>query len=291
MAEYPPEKAPKPGLNLYAAAVVNPAKLTIMAEELGIPYNVIVVDMADMKSPWFEPINPNGKVPAIVHVKEDGTSESVFESGACLMYIAHAFDKDHRFHDPVGTSAYWKQLSWVSLILQKVEFYLTIVQLSWQISGYGPMMGQACHFHRYAPEPVPYGAWRYGAECRRLHHVLEKQLSTSPFVAGDRPTIADFAVFIYAHSAKWCGIDLGEYPHVQRWCENLKQRPGVQRGLQVPVPYMFSDEGVVSPDNQDALRMMRGRFSKVVKESSDQWKGEVVSLPSDHANYGDEGAV
>ncbi|KAK7949434.1 glutathione s-transferase protein [Apiospora saccharicola] len=216
MAEYPPEKAPKPGFNIYGAALPNPAKLTIMAEELGIPYNLITMDLADIRSSWYESINPNGKLPAIVHVKEDGTSETVFESGACLLYLAHEFDKEHRFHDPVGTSGYWKQLSW----------------LSWQISGYGPMMGQAVHFHRYTPEPIPYGAWRYGAECRRLNHVLEKQLA---------------------------------------WCESLSQRPGVQRGLQVPSPYMTGDEGVVDPANQDALKMMRGHFSKVFKEASDQW--------------------
>ncbi|KAK8081241.1 glutathione S-transferase II [Apiospora saccharicola] len=279
MAEYPPEKAPKPGLNIYGGGLPNPAKLTIMAEELGIPYNLITMNLADIRSPWYEPINPNGKLLAIVHMREDGTSETVFESGACLLYLAHEFDKEHRFHDPVGTSGYWKQLSW----------------LSWQISGYGPMMGQAVHFHRYTPEPVPYGAWRYGAECRRLNHVLEKQLSTSPFVAGTRPTIADFAVFIYAHSAKWCGIDIAAYPHVQAWCKALSQRPAVQRGLQVPTPYMTGDDGVVDPANQDALKMMRGHFSKVFKEASDQWwqgpGSEVVALPSDHANHGDGGAA
>lgn len=75
------------------------------------------MSLADTKSPWYELINPNAKVPALVHVKDNGTSESVFESGACLLYLAHEFDKEHRFHDPVGTSAYWKQLSWVSVAM------------------------------------------------------------------------------------------------------------------------------------------------------------------------------
>lgn len=79
------------------------------------------MDSADIKSPWYEPINPNGKVPAIVHVKEDGTSETVFEFGACLLYLAHEFDKEHRFHDPVGSSGYWKQLSWVSLVFSTMR--------------------------------------------------------------------------------------------------------------------------------------------------------------------------
>ncbi|KAK8048115.1 glutathione S-transferase, partial [Apiospora phragmitis] len=248
----PPERPP--GLNVYGAAAPNPVKLTIMAEEpritdvyplTSIPYNLINMNLAEMKEPWHEAINPNGRVPAIVHVKEDGTSETIFESGACLLYLVHEFDKAHQFHDPVGTSAYWKQLSWVSL---------------WE-KRYGPMMGQAVHFHRYTPEPVPYGALA----------------SISPFVAGDRPTIADFAVFIYAHSAKWCGVDISNYLHVQTWREKLAQRPAVQRGLQVPTPYMISDDAVVDPARQDTLQMVRRYVTQVIKAASDQWPGEVVS--------------
>lgn len=136
MASIPPEKAPKPGLNIYGCPAVNPVKLTIAAEELGyvatftffglgpeqadspnrIPYNFINLDMAagELTSEWFKSINPNGRAPAIVHVKEDGTSVTVFESGACLLYIASEFDREHKLSYPVGTPAYWSQLSWVS---------------------------------------------------------------------------------------------------------------------------------------------------------------------------------
>ena len=141
MVDFPPEKAPKRGLNIYGCAAVNPYKLTIAAEEIGydfcpllkghqtltsglnlangapsIPYNYVDVDMfkAENKSEWFTSINPNGRMPAIVHVKEDGTSVSVFESGACLLYIASRFDKENKVSYPVGTPEYWSQLSWVS---------------------------------------------------------------------------------------------------------------------------------------------------------------------------------
>ncbi|KAH9996984.1 glutathione S-transferase GstA [Xylariaceae sp. FL0662B] len=271
MAAIPPEKAPKPGLNIYGFPAVNPYKLTIAAEELRIPYNYVNVDFTtdETQSEWYKSINPNGRVPAIIHIKEDGTSVTVFESAACLLYIASEFDKEYKLSYPVGTPEYWTQLSW----------------LSWQVAGLGPMMGQACHFNRYAPEPVPYGVWRYTSESRRLQHVLDKRLSASPFVAGDRLTIADVAVFLYTHSANWCGIDINEFPNVKAWLDKLAQRSAFQKGLQVPKPYPFTDEAVSNPGGQDFYNMLRKHGGRKIKESTDKWKGNVVPLPSDHANY------
>lgn len=173
------------------------------------------------------------------------------------------------------------------------------------------MMGQAAHFNRYAYKPEPYGVWRYTAESRRLNHVLDTQLvsllgslvlslqnmaransstsnplqSASPYVAGDRLTVADVAVFIYTHSAQWCGIDLKEYPHVKAWHDKLVQRPAFQKGLQVPVPYQFSDEAVMAPENQDFFHMIRKFGAQMMKGGTEKWKGEVLATPSDHANY------
>lgn len=169
------------------------------------------------------------------------------------------------------------------------------------------MMGQATHFNRYAAEPVPYGSWRYTAEARRLNHVLNEQLvsvsfismlsgrlstltqecrkSTSPFVAGDRLSLADIAVFIFAHSGKWCGVDISEYPHVKAWHEKMAQRPAFQKALQVPEPYPYSDAAVSDPKAQEFYNMQRKFGSQAIKAASDQWKGEAVPLPSDHSNY------
>ncbi|KAI0383249.1 glutathione S-transferase [Hypomontagnella monticulosa] len=271
MAPIPPEKAPKPGLNVYGFASVNPYKVTIVAEELGIPYNYIAIDMSsgESQAEWFKSINPNSKMPALVHVKEDGTSVTVFESAACLLYIASEFDKEHMISYPVGTPGYWTQLSW----------------LSWQVAGYGPMMGQASHFNRYCPEPVPYGSWRYTAESRRLNQVLDDQLSTSPFVAGDRLTVADVAIFIFAHSSKWCGIDINEFPNVKAWRDKLLQRPAFQKALQIPVPYQFSDEAVCNPDGQDFYNTVRKYGTQMIKQATDRWKADVPSVPSDYSNY------
>ncbi|KAJ8131975.1 hypothetical protein O1611_g1649 [Lasiodiplodia mahajangana] len=267
MAAIPAERAPKPGLNIYGCASVNPVKLTIAAAELGIPYNYVDLDMktGEPGAEWYASINPNGRMPAIVHVKEDGTSVTVFESAACLLYIASEFDKEHKISYPFGTPEYWSQMSWVS--------------------GYGPMMGQAAFFNRYATEPVAYASWRYTAECRRLHHVLDKRLASSEFVAGDRMTVADFAVFIFAHSAKWCGIDINHYPNVKAWHDKLAEREAFQKGLQVPVPYQFSDEAVSDPNAQEPYKMLRKMGGQGIKMAHKNWEGSVVPVPSDHANY------
>ncbi|KAI9691902.1 MAG: hypothetical protein M1822_007975 [Bathelium mastoideum] len=271
MAIIPSDKAPQPGLNIYGCASVNPVKLTIFAAELGVKYNYVCLEMSigEIQVEWYKSINPNGRVPAIVHVKEDGTSVTVFESAACLLYMASEFDKEHKLSYPLGTPEYWTQLSW----------------LSWQVAGLGPMMGQANHFNRYATEPVPYGAWRYTAECRRLHHVLDRQLSIYPFIAGDHLTIADIAVFIFEHSAKWCGIDIDEYPNIKAWHDKLAQRSAFKEGLQVPVPYQFSDEAVSNPDAQELYESARKYGGQAIKEWTEKWQGTVVPLPSDHANY------
>ena len=170
------------------------------------------------------------------------------------------------------------------------------------------MVGQAVYFNRYAVEPVPYASLRYTSECRRLNHVLNKQLvsntlkfrekiipklelilekpqSTSPFVAGDRMTIADFAIFIFSHSSLWAGIDINEYPHLKTWHDSLARRPAFQKALQIPVPYQFSEEAVTNPDAQDFYKTLRKYGGQFIKAATDQWQGEVVPVPSDHANY------
>ncbi|ROW13165.1 hypothetical protein VPNG_04875 [Cytospora leucostoma] len=126
MAAIPPEKSPKLGLNIYGCVSVNPVKVVLAAEEpkqvrllilicshvISIPYNYVTLDMGagELQVDWFKTINPNGKAPAIFHVKEDGTSVTVFECAPCLLQIASEFDKGHKLSYPPGTPEYWKQL-------------------------------------------------------------------------------------------------------------------------------------------------------------------------------------
>ena len=109
--------------------------------------------------------------------------------------------------------------------------------------------------------------------------------STSPFVAGDHLTIADVAIFIFAHTCNWVGIDINESPNVKAWHNKLAQRPAFQRGLQIPVPYQMGDEAVTNPEEQDFYKMIRKLGGQVIKAASEQWQGEVVPVPSDYANY------
>lgn len=99
-------------------------------------------------------------------------------------------------------------------------------------------------------------------------------------------TVADFAVFIFAHSSKWCGVDISgdEYPHLKAWHQKLAQRPAFQRALQVPVPYPFSDEAVSDPNAQEFYETMRKYGGQMIKGATAQWQGDVVPVPSDHAN-------
>lgn len=108
--------------------------------------------------------------------------------------------------------------------------------------------------------------------------------AASPFVAGDRLTVADIAIFIFTHSVNWAGLDLNAYPNVKAWHDKLAQRPGFQRGLQIPVPYQFSNEAVSNPDNVEMHRMMRKFGGQAIKSWTAKWEGDVLPLPSDHSN-------
>lgn len=100
-------------------------------------------------------------------------------------------------------------------------------------------------------------------------------------------TVADIAIFIFSHSAKWAGIEINAYPNLKAWHDKLAQRPGFQKGLQIPVPYQFSDAAVSNPDNQEPYHMMHKFGGLAIKSWTDEWAGDVVPVPSDFANLGE----
>ena len=216
-------------ITLYSAATPNGYKASIVLEELALPYDLRVIDLGtqEQKQDWYLALNPNGRIPTIVD--HDAGDFVVFESGAILMYLA---EKTGRLlpSDAKGRS---RVIQW----------------LMFQMSGVGPMMGQANVFFRYLPEKIPLAIDRYQGEVRRLFGVLDGQLAKHEYLAGDY-SIADIATWPWVYSHGWSGVSLEEFPNVRRWLEQIRARPAVERGLQRPPLKMKLD--VSSEDNQKA---------------------------------------
>ena len=200
-------------LALYYWPTPNGWKVTIMLEELGIPYDLHFVDIlrGEQFEPEFLAISPNNRMPAIIDPEGPGGGPiSVFESGAILQYLGRKFG---RFY-PADER-------------QRVEVEQW---LFWQVGGLGPMCGQAHHFRGYAPEEVPYAIERYTNEVNRLYGVMNRRLADRDFLAGDY-SIADMACIGWVKPHKRQGQDLNDFPNVKRWFETMMTRPAVERGI------------------------------------------------------------
>lgn len=200
-------------IDLYYWPTPNGWKITILFEELGLPYNVIPVDIN--KGAQFDPdfleIAPNNRMPAVVD--SDGAEPlSLFESGAIMLHYA---DKHRRFI-PADERGRAEVLQW----------------LFFQMGNVGPMLGQCHHFRNYAPERIPYATERYINEASRLYRVVDKRLVDRDFIAGAY-SIADMAIFPWMRIWRNQGQDIADYPNVAAWLERNKARPAVRRGLAV----------------------------------------------------------
>ena len=201
-------------IDLYTAATPNGHKISIALEELSLPYRVHVLNLSklEQKEPWFLAINPNGRVPAIVD--RDASDFAVFESGAILIYLA---EKTARLM-PIDIKGRSRVLQW----------------LMFQMSGVGPMQGQANIFNRYFPEKIPSVIARYQNETRRLYGVMDLQLARQEFLTGEY-SIADIAVYPWVRQYDWAGVELAPFANLSRWCERMTARPAVQRGMAAPL--------------------------------------------------------
>lgn len=205
-----------PMITLYTWGTPNGRKVSIMLEECALPYCVQPIDI--MKgaqfSPEFRAINPNSKIPAIVDQQgPEGQPFKLFESGAILCYLAQ---KTGQFL-PAGERGKYEALQW----------------LMFQMGGVGPTVGQAHHYLRFAPEPVPYAIKRFSDETARLYGVLDQRLGEAAYLASEY-SIADIATFPWVDRHEFHKIDLDNYPNVRRWYQVIKARPAVQRGMAVP---------------------------------------------------------
>ena len=203
-------------IDVYSWATPNGHKVHIMLEECGLPYRVhgINISTGDQFKPDFLKISPNNKIPAIVDQDgPDGQPISLFESGAILLYLA---GKTGKFI-PEDVRGKYEVLQW----------------LMFQMGGVGPMLGQAHHFRIYAPEKIEYAVNRYSNEAKRLYGVIDKRLSESKYLGGADYSIADIATWPWLRSWKNQGIELSDYPKLQRWFEAIEERPAVQRAVKV----------------------------------------------------------
>lgn len=209
-------------IDLYTYRTSNGRKVSIMLEECALDYDLHIVDITtgEQDSGAFRALNPNGRIPAIADRDGPGGAPlSLFESGAILLYLA---DKTGRFL-PAEPRARWIATQW----------------LMWQMGGIGPNFGQAFHFLHQHPEDAPadaiaYGRERYGGEVERLCRVMEGELSRHAFLAGPEYTVADIATFPWIALHKWFALDLAAMPHLRRWYDEIRERPAVQRGMDVP---------------------------------------------------------
>ena len=203
-------------IDVFTWPTPNGHKVHVMLEECGLPYRAIPVNIGagDQFKPDFLAISPNNKIPAITDPEgPDGKPISLFESGAILIYLA---SKTGKFL-PKSDRERFEVLQWVMF----------------QMGGVGPMLGQAHHFRLYAPEPVPYAVERYSNEAKRLYSVIDRRLAQSPYLGGKAYSIADIATFPWLRSWQNQGITLSDYPHLEKWFNDIDARPAVQRGVKV----------------------------------------------------------
>jgi len=204
-------------IDFYYWPTPNGWKISIMLEECGADYTMIPLDInaGDQFEAAFLAISPNNRMPAIVdHDPVAGygdTPLAIFESGAIIRYLA---EKTGQFHpaDP--------------RLRKEIDEWLF-----WQVGNLGPMGGQMSHFVNYAPGDHPYSYKRYTGEYHRCLGVLERRLADRDYLVGETYTIADIINWPWVLIAKAMGQPLDDFPRVAAWRQRIKERPAVQRGV------------------------------------------------------------
>lgn len=216
-------------IDVYSSATPNGYKVTVMLEEIGADYTLHPVNLSagEQKTADFLAMNPNGRIPVIVD--RSNNDFTVFESGAIMIYLGEKFAQLYP-EDPAARS---RTLQW----------------LMFQMGGIGPMMGQANVFYRYFPEKIQPAIDRYQNECRRLFEVLDSRLSTTEYLAGEMYTIADIANWCWVRTHNWSGVSVDGLLHLQRWLDQLYERPACQRGIKQPERNRAPDDIVKGAQN------------------------------------------
>jgi len=218
-------------IDFYTSPTPNGHKISIALEEMGLDYKVIGIDLSkgDQKQPDYLTLNPNGRIPTIID--RDNDDFTVFESGAILIYLG---EKSHKFYpdDPRQRS---QVIQW----------------LMFQMSGIGPMMGQANVFFRYFPEKIQPAIDRYHHEVKRLFTILDTRLKDHEFLVDDY-SIADMANWAWVRTHNWSGVSIDDLPNLKRWVNQIYARPKAKKGTKIP-------------QRQDAEKILESGKSIIVK--------------------------
>ncbi len=199
-------------IDLYTWTTPNGRKVSIMLEEVGLPYTVhsVNIGQGEQFEPAFLEISPNNKIPAIV---DQDNGVSMMQSGAILLYLAEKAGKLM----PKEGRASWRAMEW----------------LMWQMGDLGPMLGQAHHFLKFNKGKSDYAEERYGKEAKRLYGVLDKRLADDEYIVDDY-SVADIAAWPWISRYEWHEVDIEAFPNVKRWYTAIATRPAVQKGYHVP---------------------------------------------------------
>ena len=220
---------------VYTWPTPNGHKIHIALEELGLPYRAIPVDIAkgDQFQPDFLKISPNNKVPALVDPDGlGGKPIALMESGAILIYLAEK------------TGKLWPQSAH--------DQSIALQWLSFQMANIGPMLGQVVHFRHYAAEPLPYAVERFTNEAKRLYTVLDTRLGEVEYLTGGLYGMADIATYPWLRYWEKQGVQLADYPHLERWFNAVAARPAVERGLAVLAELMRTPKQLTA-EERDVL--------------------------------------
>ncbi|KAF1354600.1 glutathione S-transferase [Delphinella strobiligena] len=208
------------------------SSLEELKERYGVDYVYQSISIMDniQKEPWFTKLGPNGRIPVLVDHDKGGLS--IQEGSAILAYLTRHYDPEHKFsftEDPQ---------------LPKCEQWV-----AWQHGGLGPMQGQANHFYRLAKERIPYPTQRYVGETERLFGILDNQLSQNNYLVGNKYSIADIASFSWVNLAYFSGVDLTQFPNLEKWWKRINDRPAVKAGTSVP-----NESQIVNTKYQERLK-------------------------------------
>jgi GST-like protein len=242
-------------LELYFWPTPNGKKITILLEELDVPYTVKPVNIGrgDQFNPDFLRISPNNRMPALVDTepKDGGERIAIFESGAIMMYLAETAG---RFW-PQAPRAKYEVAQWVM----------------WQMANQGPKFGEQGHFLRAVQNPSngdqAYAIRRFGDEVHRLFGVMNLGLFGKRWLAAGEYTIADMICYPWAAGWKTRGIDVDEFPHLRRWLEEMAERPAVQKGMSVGAELQEDPSTVSDAEKARRLKVLNNQRATPVPDS------------------------